>query len=80
MSIFIKRGHFCVVQKNPTEIQERYMHRGYAVISKYSLTQEEFDKNVLLSNYLNNIKFLGCSYTNPINTLCKDMDNNITVN
>ena len=80
MSIFIKNGHFCIVQKNLSEIQERYMYRGYAIVSKQPKTQQEFDKYTLLSNYLSNIKFLGCYYTNSINKLCEELDNNITTN
>ena len=80
MSIFIKNGHFCVVQKNPIEIPEHYMHRGYAIISQKPNTQEECDKYVTLSNYLNNIKFLGCEYTDSINNVCKAMDENMTSN
>lgn len=80
MSIFMKNGHFCVVQKNPVEIPEQYTHRGYAIISKKPTTQEEFDKYVTLSNYLNNIKFLGCTYVDSINDACKEMDENMTSN
>lgn len=80
MSIFIKNGHFCVVQKNPVEIPEHYMHRGYAIISQKPSTQEEFDKYVTLSNYLNNIKFLGCMYEDSINNACKEMEEMITLN
>lgn len=80
MSIFMKNGHFCVVKKNPVEIPEHYVHRGYAIISQKPTTQEEFDKYESLSNYLNNIKFLGCSYDDSINTACKKMDEAITSN
>jgi hypothetical protein len=80
MSIFIKKGHFCLVQKNSNEIQEHFVHRGFAIVSKCPTTREEFDKNVLLSNYLSNIKFMGCSYADSVNVLCKEMEKNLATN
>lgn len=73
MSVFIKNGFFCIVQRNPNEIQEHFMHRGYAIVSQHPTSQPEFDKNVLLSNYFNNIKFLGCKYGESIHKLCREM-------
>lgn len=80
MSVFIKNGHFCFVQKNPNEISECYIHRGFSIVSKIPTTQQEFDRYELLSNYLGNIKFLGCSYTKKINEDCKNMDENLMKN
>lgn len=77
MSVFIKKGHFCVIQKNPVEIPEQYVHRGYSIISQYPQNQSEFDKYVNTSNFLNNIKFLGCSYCKKIDDLCIKMEENI---
>lgn len=77
MSVFIKKGHFCIIQKKPHEIQEHFMYRGYSIISQSPSSQEEFDKNNALSNYLVNIKFLGCSYSDQINDKCKVMDHSI---
>lgn len=80
MSICIKHGHFCIVEKNPTEIPEQYTYRCYAITSGYPTTQIEYDKLVNLSNHLVNIKFLGCTYFEEINEECKQMDKNIFAN
>lgn len=80
MSVFIKNGSFCVVEKNPNEIYEHYIHRGFAIVSKKPSNQKEFDDYCKLSNYLINIKFLGCKYNDVINRECNAMDGNIMKN
>jgi len=80
MSVFIKNGYFCIINKNQTEIQENYVHRGYAVVSQQPKNQLAFDKYLLLSNYLSNYIFLRCSYTPNINKECKMMNEKIFQN
>jgi hypothetical protein len=80
MSIFIKQGHFCIVQKNNIEVQEIYIYRGYAIISQFPKKQEEYDKYQNLSRYLVNIKFLKCYYNEKIEEECKKIDKNLMIN
>lgn len=80
MSVFIKKGHFCIVQNHTSEIPEKYFFRGYAIISNFPENQKEFDKYENLSNYLNNMKFLGCSYDNKINEDCRQMEAKLNKN
>lgn len=75
MSVFIKRGYFCVVPRETNEIRERYIFRGYTIISQRPKTQSEFDKTVRLSRYLNNITFLGCQYIDSIMEDCEYLKN-----
>lgn len=77
MVAFIKRGHFCIVERDDAENLEKYMHRGYLIISQLPQTQVDFDKLVKLSRYANNIKFLRCAYTEKINQQCKRLENNL---
>ncbi len=77
MSICLKHGHFCFVEKNPAEIPEWFTYRCYAITSGCPKTQSEYDKLINLSNHLINIKFLGCTYSNKINDECAQIDKNI---
>ena len=81
MSVFIKDGFFCVINKNPIEIPEHFSYRGYAIISSKPSNQEEFDKYSKLSNYVINTKFYECNYNNNhIAQDCSNMIANITKN
>ena len=70
MSVFIKNGYFSFVEQNSNEIPERYFYRGYAIVNKRPMNNDEYERSVVLSNYLSNIKFLGCSYSEKIHVLC----------
>lgn len=74
MSVFVKNRYFCIISKNPSEIMEHFNFRGYAVISAQPKNRSDFDKYIRLSNYLRNIKFLGCSYSDKVNTLCQELE------
>lgn len=80
MSVFIKKGNFCVVKKNSSEIPEKLFYRGYAIVSSSPKTQKDFDKCEKLSNYLSNIKFLGCSYDDEITKECHQMEEKLNKN
>ncbi len=70
MSIFIKNGCFCLIEKNPYEVNECYNYRGNIIVSQKPINQKEFDNCVKLSNYISNMKFLGCNYSEQIETEC----------
>jgi len=74
MSIFIKDGYFSFIEKNQNEIPERYFYRGNAIINKKPMNNDEYEKSILISNYLSNIKFLGCSYSEKIHKLCSEFE------
>ena len=78
MTVFIKNGHFCIIDKLPYEIPEHLAHRGYAVATMLPNDKNEYDKYVALSKFLINMKFLGCQYTNEIREQCKFMDQKIS--
>ena len=77
MSVFIKNGNFIKIEINKNEIMERYFYRCYLIANQKPKNKEEYDKYVLLSNYLSNIKFLKCSYNEKIQSQCNEMLNNI---
>lgn len=60
--VFIKKGNFCIIEHPENEIPERFIFRGYAIVSQYPDNQKQFDYLSKLSNLLINNKFLGCSY------------------
>ncbi len=76
-NVFIKNGHFCVVPPSPNEVTECYVYRGYSILNQKPANQMEFDKYLLLSKYLSNIKFFGCTYSKKIHEKCKLMDGSI---
>jgi hypothetical protein len=77
MSIFIKNGCFCLVEKNPNEVNECYIYRGNIIVSNKPSNQKEFDNYSKLSNYICNMKFLGCHYSKEIENECKKILSNV---
>lgn len=77
MSMFIKKGHFCIVPHEDSESYERYMARGYAIISQYPKTLINFQRIEQLSRYLDNIKYLGCIYNKNIHDECVKLEKRI---
>jgi len=77
MSIFIKKGSFCIIPRDPAEVYERYMYRGYAIISNNPSNKERYNLMEKLSRYSSNIKYLSCVYSKTIHEQCKEIDENI---
>lgn len=77
MAVFIKHGHFCIVPIDGAEVREKYIHRGYFIVSQLPQNQDDFDKYERLSRYENNIKFLNCVYSTNITKECKDLEKNM---
>ena len=75
MSVFMHKRNFCIIQQNPDEIPEYFAYRGYLLVRQQPKTCEEFDEFVRLSNYVINIKFLHCFYSDDINEKCKMLMN-----
>lgn len=77
MSMFIKKGYFCVIPHENSESYEQYMLRGYAVVSQYPKTLANFQKALKLSRFVNNIKYLGCVYDKNTHETCAEMETKI---
>jgi hypothetical protein len=73
MSIFIKNGYFCLVERNQHEVPECYNYRGNLIVNQQPKNQKEFDNYIKLSNYSSNMKFLGCRYSKQIENDCNKM-------
>lgn len=80
MSMFVKKGYFCIIPHEVSESHERYMTRGYAVISQYPKTFANFQKAIKLSRFVDNIKYLGCIYDKNIHEDCMEMEKKIYTN
>lgn len=79
MSVFMKNGNFCIVQKDESEIPENYFYRGYFIVSNNPQTQKEFDRLTTLSKYSSNIHHNKCEYSNDIHIVCSELESNIFV-
>lgn len=77
--LFTKDGHFCVVEKEPSEVYERFMLRGYSIVSQKPKKHDEYDKYVLFSRYLSNIKYLGCIFNKSIHDICNTIEKKIFI-
>jgi hypothetical protein len=75
---FIKKSNFCIIP-NISEFPEQQSYVGYAIVSQHPKTTEEFDKLLILSNYLLNINYLKCSYSQKINDQCKKIHDQIFI-
>jgi hypothetical protein len=77
--VFIKNGHFCNVSRDNAEVYERYMLRGFAIISNIPKTLDEYKQSVIHSRYLSNIKYLGCSFSKQIHDACEQLEKKIFI-
>lgn len=72
--IFMKGGYFCNVSKDPAEVYEKFMLRGYSMVSQKPKTIDEHKQCELYSRYLNNIKYLGCVFGKHIRDICNAIE------
>lgn len=75
MSVFIHKRNFCIIQQNSDEIPEHFMYRGFLIVRQKTKSYNDFKEFERLSNYVINIKFLHCSYSDNINEKCKMLMN-----
>lgn len=77
MSVFLKHGKFCIIEKNPNEILEKFVSRGYFVVSQNITSNTEYDEYVIYSNIFVNMKYDKCGYNATIMNKTMDMMKNI---
>lgn len=80
MSVFIKNGFFCIVQQEFAELYEKYMYRGYIIVTQRPCNITSYNNIEKLSRYLCNIKYLSCVYSKNIHELCNVLDNDLKTN
>ena len=66
MSIFIKQGYVCKLEKDINEFDEHFQTRGLFLVSQKPTNQMEYQKAILFSRIYANYKFLGCIYDDQI--------------
>ena len=66
MSLFIKKGKFCIITRDIFEPREKLNQRGWFSINRRILSKYEYTEVVKLSHVYINNKYYKCKYDNKL--------------
>ena len=75
--LFIKNTTYCYINRDIGESYERFLERGYFVVSQKFTTTDEFEKILLYSRIWCNIKYNKCKYNKKVLDVISKLETNI---
>lgn len=76
MSIFIKDGYLCIINKDKEEETEHFYTKGWFIVSQKS-NEEEYTSLYKYYNLWRNNKYYKCSYSQDIMNILEDIEKKI---
>jgi hypothetical protein len=74
---FIKNGYYCILNRDKGESYEKFIERGYFIVSQKPTNSKDLDKYTTYSRINNNIIYNKCTYNNDIHLLITEMIKNL---